>query len=115
MSSNEVSSVDAVHDGIDKLILTIFDAMRNEEVTADSANQAAEVILAQYKSVKSNIENLPGISSTDEQLDLDIQAAQIECEKARSRILSLDNKLKDLGKAVDSRLLEVSLSVLLRS
>lgn len=108
MSSEGVSSVDAVHDGIDKLILSIFDAMRNEEVTSDSSNQAAETILSQYRLVKSSINNLPGINSTNEQLDLDIQAVQIECEESRRRILALDDKVKDLGQAVDKRLLEVS-------
>eukprot|EP00428_Durinskia_dybowskii_P071351 CAMPEP_0170407522 /NCGR_PEP_ID=MMETSP0117_2-20130122/28292_1 /TAXON_ID=400756 /ORGANISM="Durinskia baltica, Strain CSIRO CS-38" /LENGTH=111 /DNA_ID=CAMNT_0010664775 /DNA_START=76 /DNA_END=411 /DNA_ORIENTATION=+ len=97
-------SVDDIHDLIDSLELSVFEAMRKVANEGANVNDSADIVKEIYSSVCSAVDNLSGINRTHaEQLAI-LQELSKKYEATRNSVLELEGKLLETKHEVDKRL-----------
>lgn len=103
-------SVDDIYESVDKLVLTVFETMRQAnmgEVPSDPQAHAQQIV-NQYKSILNSIDNLSGISKSPEILDAQLEKVSQEYEESRKAILILEQKLEKIQGIAEEKLNAVS-------
>ena len=106
-------SVDAVHSGVDALVLSIFEAvLGHEAVTAESDASARAALTAakcqtireKYGAALEAVEHLTGIDKSPQEQEEEILRLSSLCKAARQRILDREAELIRRREQIDSSL-----------
>lgn len=102
-----VVAVDKLQDELDKLVLTVFEAMRGVSSKSDPEQESLNIIKA-YDSTVESIENLIGINnSAAEQTSLLAELSQ-EFTETRDRISCIEKEIFALQHEIDLKLEKVT-------
>jgi len=119
MQKHPVGTVDAVHDELDGLVLSVFEAIRGHEVAVQQAAQAegsgeeqlaivrkgkALEVNRKHQSAKAAVESLLGIDTTQEQQEVELLQQSERIAQLRERILLSEGKLLQKKKSIDAAL-----------
>ena len=99
--------VDEVETKLDSLILSLFEAMRLEP-NSSNAKSAADNLKNQFEVLNNCIDNLVGITVSNEKQEEVFSTLIHQNNEARCRIISLEDELHKLRYAVDTKILDVS-------
>jgi hypothetical protein len=101
----ESVSVDVIQDQIDKIVLSIFEAMRSSP--ADSVvDDISNGIIESFHQASNAIDSLIGIDKTKREQEAIISEASREYVVRRSNVLKLESDLLRLNTLADSKLSE---------
>lgn len=104
---DQPTSVDDVHDGVDALVLSVFESMR-AAATADPTNPVdTGVIQQKLTSVCNSIDCLVGINRTDAARKEALQQITSDYQNARERTIELERRLREIQGSVNRRIDEI--------
>lgn len=106
MISDAVISVDDLQFRIDKLMLTIFEAVRNEQNINISESDGGNIKI-EYDIALSSIENLVAVDTNRNTQETRMEHLSNEINLSQQRILELENKIILLKQNIDGELVEV--------
>ncbi len=105
-SSSEVVSVDGLQTQIDKFMLTIFEAIRNESGT-EASKSNSDKLHTEYSNTLNFIDNLVAVDIKEQDQKSNMTSLSNEIEVSQQRILALEINLHQLRQSIDEKLNEV--------
>lgn len=100
------TTVDDVHDLIDKLVLSIFETMRTSPDNYYDSDAIAANVGTIYKQTVAAIDNLTGINHKEEEQLATIKSLSEAYDESRKQVLLLESELIRLQNSVDIKLQE---------
>jgi hypothetical protein len=119
MQNLTAGTVDAVHDTLDSLVLSVFEAIRGHEVAVlqagleeeggEQALQAvrkekAEEVHRKYVAAVQSVQSLAGLDTTPSQQEEQLQQQSQRIQQLRERILTSEGKLLQKKNSIDAAL-----------
>ena len=119
MQNLAAGTVDAVHDTLDSLVLSVFEAIRGheaavlqaglEEEGGEQALQAvrkekAEEVHRKYVAAVQSVQSLAGLDTTPGQQEEELQQQSQRIQQLRERILTSEGKLLQKKNSIDAAL-----------
>lgn len=101
------TSVDDVHDGVDALVLSVFEAMRAAATPDLKAAVDTAEIERKLSSVCNTIDRLVGIDRTNAARKEVLQQTTADYQAARERTLELEERLRAMQASVSKRIGEI--------
>lgn len=98
-------SVDEIQNQVDALMLSIFEAMRNE--ASKSADEVSTEILQKYRKLNKSIDNLIGINRTKESQEIELLRISNVLQARRDTILSLEQSLLQRNSDISKKLSQI--------
>lgn len=101
------ASVDDVHKEIDRLMLSIFEAVRGHEAPADGpggTTAKCQEIVDRYNATLAAVDSLVGINRTKEEQEAEIRDLSEQCRLVRQRIMKHEDNLVAQRAAIDDKL-----------
>lgn len=100
----EGTTVDDVHEHVDGLVLSVFEAMRTACQNDADLETGRTSILQQYVAAQSVIDNLKGISRSSTERITALNDASLKYKAAKKRIIDLEEMLRKNKEDIDGRL-----------
>lgn len=97
--------VDEIQDQVDKLVLSVFEAMRAGPAGND-ASLVADGVMHQYRTALFSIDNLIGINRSEADQKMELEKLSCDYEASKSAVLNLEKELLDLSALVDDELMK---------
>lgn len=97
-------TVDEVHDRVDALVLSIFEAMRSASGLTPSAESSASNIPDKFLSINDAIENLVGINRTNVQRVELLRDLSAKYEAVKGRTIQVEAELLAMQDSVNARI-----------
>ena len=126
MSKGNSSTIEIVQDKVDKLVLTVFEAVighksliikqNNDndndnntiiDVNKDLVDHHSKCIIEAYKESLNSIDNLPGINKTPNQQEEELALLSQQYSHSKNNVIQLENELKQLHANINNELNEL--------
>ena len=103
---NKATSVDDIHELADKLMLTVFEAMRGTNESCDTS-EIADKIMNIYSTTTTSIDTLIGISRSQIEQESELLDLSNRLNEAKNNVKKCKSQLSEQLEKVDHGLIEV--------
>ena len=121
-TKSKIGTVDAVHDQLDALVLSVFEAIRGHEVAVKNAEKeeavagqikpalqrahrdVAKEVRVQYNATMARIDELVGVERTKAQQEELLERQDQEIVQLRDRVVQAEKNLLSKRNAIDKQL-----------
>jgi hypothetical protein len=107
----ESTTIDEIHDSVDALVLSVFEAMRLSAASISGSgsepNIAVAAIHEKLLGTCSKIDKLVGIDRSSEERTAVLHQLSTDYQTARDRTLCLEKQLLDIQASVDARIARI--------
>jgi len=121
-NSNTNNTIEDVQDKVDKLVLTVFEAVIGHKALVlkqnndndnshnhnnDLIEHHSKCIIEAYKEALNSIDNLPGIDKTPNQQEQELSLLSQQYTNTKNNVIQLENDLKQLHANINNELNEL--------